>query len=562
MQAEVLLLDLNIARLRQVDAIYQGHMQTVASNAYEIERAVLDADMVIGAVLVPGAKAPKLISNELVSRMKPGSVLVDIAIDQGGCFEDSRPTTHADPTYTVHNSVFYCVANMPGAVPNTSTYALTNVTLPYAVALANKGWQQACRDDHSLALGLNTHEGRITYPAVAEAFEDIDASRSRACSPDLTDASHLDRPARGRELVARGEPVGEAAPSRSGGDGRRCPPGSGRRGRSWVMSGTVVVPDDELANPQPRSSALARGAALPRPSAGRARAGRELAGGLPPRPGPLPRVLRGPRHHRARCGGRSATSPTSWWRCAQGDDEHRPLAASSAGRTVVAVRGFHRFAAREGLHDGRSRPGRPAADAGPSGCPRRSPSPRWRRSWTRPGRTATPRALRDRALLEVLYAHRARGSPRRWASTSTTSTSRRRSVLLRGKGGKQRLVPVGRLAVAAVEAYLVRGRPALAAAGTGGPALFLNHRGGRLTRQSAWSILAAAVERSGVTADVSPHTLRHSFATHLLDGGADVRVVQELLGHASVTTTQIYTLVTVDRPARGLRASPTRAHAG
>jgi alanine dehydrogenase len=173
MQAEVLLLDLNIARLRQMDAIYQGHVQTIASNAYEIERAVLDADMVIGAVLVPGAKAPKLVSNELVSRMKPGSVLVDIAIDQGGCFEDSRPTTHADPTYKVHNSVFYCVANMPGAVPYTSTYALTNVTLPYAVALANKGWAQACRDDRSLALGLNTHQGRITYPGVVEAFEDI-----------------------------------------------------------------------------------------------------------------------------------------------------------------------------------------------------------------------------------------------------------------------------------------------------------------------------------------------------------------------------------------------------
>jgi alanine dehydrogenase len=175
MQAEVLLLDLNIPRLRQVDAIYQGHMQTIASNAFEIERACLDADMVIGAVLVPGAKAPKLITNELVSRMKPGSVLVDIAIDQGGCFEDSRPTTHADPTYTVHNSVFYCVANMPGAVPNTSTYALTNVTLPYAVALANKGWAQACRDDKSLALGLNTHQGQITYPAVAEAFTDLPA---------------------------------------------------------------------------------------------------------------------------------------------------------------------------------------------------------------------------------------------------------------------------------------------------------------------------------------------------------------------------------------------------
>lgn len=170
MQAEVLLMDLNIARLRQMDAIYQGRVQTVASNAYEVERAVLDADMVIGAVLVPGAKAPKLVSNELVSRMKPGSVLVDIAIDQGGCFEDSHATTHADPTYTVHGSVFYCVANMPGAVPFTSTYALTNVTLPYAVALANKGWMQACRDDKALALGLNTHDGSITYDAVAEAY--------------------------------------------------------------------------------------------------------------------------------------------------------------------------------------------------------------------------------------------------------------------------------------------------------------------------------------------------------------------------------------------------------
>src|SRR5580692_4821880 len=145
MQAEVLLLDRNVARLRQADAIYQGHLQTVASNTYEVERAVLDADLVIGAVLIPGAKAPKLITDELVARMKPGSVLVDIAIDQGGCFEDSHPTTHADPTYKVHESVFYCVANMPGAVANTSTFALTNVTVPYAVELANKGWRDACR---------------------------------------------------------------------------------------------------------------------------------------------------------------------------------------------------------------------------------------------------------------------------------------------------------------------------------------------------------------------------------------------------------------------------------
>ena len=169
MQAEVLLLDKNISRLRGADAIYQGHLQTVASNSYEIERAVIDADLVVGAVLVPGAKAPKLISNDLVKRMKAGSVLVDISIDQGGCFEDSRPTTHADPVYQVHNSVFYCVANMPGAVPHTSTYALTNVTMPYALELANRGWRNAMRADPALALGLNTHDGHVTYGPVAEA---------------------------------------------------------------------------------------------------------------------------------------------------------------------------------------------------------------------------------------------------------------------------------------------------------------------------------------------------------------------------------------------------------
>src|SRR6266704_2686179 len=166
---EALLIDKNVARLRQADAIYQGHCQTVASNAYEIERAVIDADLVIGAVLVPGAKAPKLISNELVSRMKSGAVLVDISIDQGGCFEDSHPTTHADPTYKVHESVFYCVANMPGAVPHTSTYALTNVTLPYAVEIANRGWKDALAADPAFALGLNTHQGVITYRSVGEA---------------------------------------------------------------------------------------------------------------------------------------------------------------------------------------------------------------------------------------------------------------------------------------------------------------------------------------------------------------------------------------------------------
>jgi len=167
--ADVTLLDTDLDKLRMSFWRYNNRVHGLASSALAIRNQVMEADLVIGAVLIPGAKAPKLVSNELVSRMKPGSVLVDIAVDQGGCFEDTRPTTHADPTYEVHNSVFYCVANMPGAVPNTSTYALTNATMPYAVALADKGWQQASRDDHSLALGLNTHEGRLTNAPVGEA---------------------------------------------------------------------------------------------------------------------------------------------------------------------------------------------------------------------------------------------------------------------------------------------------------------------------------------------------------------------------------------------------------
>ncbi|GAB3369754.1 alanine dehydrogenase [Amycolatopsis echigonensis] len=167
--SDVEILDTNVDRLRQIDNDFGGRIRTVTSNRLSVEESVLEANMVIGAVLVPGAKAPKLVSNDLVSRMKPGSVLVDIAIDQGGCFADSRPTTHDDPTYTVHNSVFYCVANMPGAVPRTSTYGLTNVTLPYAVQLADKGWKQALSADPSLALGLNTHSGALTNAPVATA---------------------------------------------------------------------------------------------------------------------------------------------------------------------------------------------------------------------------------------------------------------------------------------------------------------------------------------------------------------------------------------------------------
>lgn len=167
--AEVTVLDTNIQRLRELDALYAGRVRTIASNAFEIERALLPADLVIGSVLVPGAKAPKLVSNDLVSRMKPGSVLVDIAVDQGGCFAETRPTTHADPTFPVHGSLFYCVANMPGAVPNTSTYALTNATLPYVRAIASNGWQEALRADTALALGLNTHAGSVVSAPVAAA---------------------------------------------------------------------------------------------------------------------------------------------------------------------------------------------------------------------------------------------------------------------------------------------------------------------------------------------------------------------------------------------------------
>jgi integrase/recombinase XerD len=228
----------------------------------------------------------------------------------------------------------------------------------------------------------------------------------------------------------------------------------------------------------------------------------------------------------------------------EGDAEHPPLSAGSAARTVVAVRGFHRFAVREGL-----------AAADPSAAVR-PPAPAKRlpkalalsdieRILDAAGSAGTSLAIRDRALLEMLYGTGARISEAVGLDVDDLDPTQG-TVLLRGKGSKQRIVPVGSYARQAVDTYLVRGRPALSGAGRGTPALFLNARGGRLSRQSAWAVLAKAAERAGVTAEVSPHTLRHSFATHLLDGGADVRVVQELLGHASVTTTQVYTLVTVD----------------
>lgn len=169
MGADVTVLDRSLPRLAYIDTIYQGRIKTLASTYGAIDREVKSADLVVGAVLVHGAKAPKLVTNEQVKGMKPGAVLVDIAIDQGGCFEDSRATTHAEPTYKVHDAVFYCVANMPGAVPVASTYALTNATLPYALSLANNGWEAAIAKDSALAKGLNVHAGKVCYEAVAVA---------------------------------------------------------------------------------------------------------------------------------------------------------------------------------------------------------------------------------------------------------------------------------------------------------------------------------------------------------------------------------------------------------
>lgn len=240
-----------------------------------------------------------------------------------------------------------------------------------------------------------------------------------------------------------------------------------------------------------------------------------------------------------------------------GDAEHAPAKATSAARALVAVRGLHRFAAREGIVAvdvaREVRPPRP-----PRSLPKAITVEEVEMLLEAAGFDQTPLALRDRALLEVLYASGARISEAVGLDLDELDRETG-SVRLLGKGGKERVVPVGRFARDAVDAYLTRSRPGLAARGRGVPALFLNSRGGRLSRQSAWTVLRAAAEKAGLSTAISPHTLRHSFATHLLDGGADVRVVQELLGHASVTTTQVYTLVTVDRVREVYAAAHPRA---
>lgn len=245
----------------------------------------------------------------------------------------------------------------------------------------------------------------------------------------------------------------------------------------------------------------------------------------------------------------------------EGDADHPPLAASSAGRAMAAVRGLHAFACAQGMTA--ADPARPVTPPAP---PRRLPKAISVAEVERlldaagPGPQDDPRGIRDRALLEFLYATGARISEATALDVDGLTLDGDPAVLLDGKGGKQRIVPLGRYAAAALDAYLVRARPALAAGATRTvpPAVFLNARAGRLTRQGAWAVLRAAAERANLP-QVSPHTLRHSFATHMLDGGADIRVVQELLGHASVTTTQIYTLVTVEKLREVYAAAHPRA---
>ena len=483
MEAEVIVVDKNLDKLRFIDQIHQGRIITLMSDRLTLEQRVREADAVIGSVLLPGAKAPVIVSEEMVASMQPGSVIVDIAIDQGGCVATSRMTTHSDPTFTVHGVVHYCVGNMPGAVPNTSTYALTNVTLPYALAIAEEGLEGAVRADPVLAGGVNVLGGSVTNEGVAEAHG----------------LAHV--------------PL--ARPDRRGGL------------RSAALADGLAVEAERYLG----HLAVERGLSENTLDAYR-RDLRRYVGFLRTPGRGRPRARRRGSHPVA-SSRRSPRPPTA--------PDDAPYRATSVARTLSAVRSFHRFLLREGVTERDPAAAIPLPRL-PRSLPRPLPVEDVRRLLEAPD-DATPTGVRDRAILELLYGAGLRISELTGMDVDDLDLEEG-SLRVLGKGGKEREVPLGSFGREAVGAYLSRGRPALAHRAQ--PRRAVPERSGAAAcrARAVARLLGRYVRLAGIDRRVTLHTLRHSFATHLLEGGADVRVVQELLGHASVATTQIYTLVT------------------
>ena len=490
MGADVTLLDTDLDKLRMSFWRYNNQVHGLASSKLAIEQHVTQADMVIGAVLIPGAAAPKLVSNELVSRMKPGLGARRHRRRPGWLLRGHPPDHALGP-------------DVPGA----------------QLDLLLRG-EHARRGAQHLDLRPDQRDHALRRRA---GHQGLGAGLPRRPEP----RARPQHPCRSVDQQA----------GRRGGRDRRDQPGRG----AGVGAETAPAPATS-------TSEIARAVRtyLDHLAVERGLAANTLSS--------YRRDLRRYLEHLDRLGVAhlddvtEATVSAFLVALREGSAEHPPLGSASAARTVVAVRGFHKFALADGLsgHDPASgvKPPAPAKR-----LPKALPLGEVEAILEAAGSPGTTLALRDRALLELLYGTGARISEAVGLDVDDLDTVDQ-TVLLRGKGGKQRIVPVGSYALAAVDAYVVRGRPELVSTGSstrgGTPALFLNARGGRLSRQSAWAVLVRTAERAGVTRDVSPHTLRHSFATHLLDGGADVRVVQELLGHASVTTTQVYTLVTVE----------------